>query len=242
MENDPAWAIYQDKPWPEEAKVIAAMDTQVDHQVGEIIELLGRLGIAERTIIFFCSDNGAAKRFDGILDATGPYSGQKRSLQEGGIRVPFIAYWPGHIPADTKSDLPIYFPDVFATIVELAGAETYAPKEIDGVSFLPTLLGHPQKQKHHEYLYWEWPQYNWKQQEYVSTHQAVRHHHWKALRDDVDAPWQLFDLGNDPSETKDLAAEHPSIVERIDKYVRQHRTPMKPQIEESPEINEPWQN
>ena len=117
--DDPAWKPYADKDWPDSAKVAAAMDTMIDRHVGEILKLLKELGLDERTIVFFCSDNGAAKRFDGIHNSCGTMKGFKRSLYEGGIRTPMIARWPGKIKPGV-SDLPWYFPDVMPTLAELA--------------------------------------------------------------------------------------------------------------------------
>jgi len=110
-ESDPAWQMYKDKSWPRDAKVVAAMDTMIDRHVGELIDLLRELEIdeRERTIVFFCSDNGAAKRFDGVLDSSGPLRGFKRSMYEGGIRVPLIARWPGKTKGGTVSEHACYF-------------------------------------------------------------------------------------------------------------------------------------
>ena len=109
-EDEPAWQIYKDKPWDHSARCAAAMDTMMDRQVGEIVALLKELGIYEKTILFFTSDNGAAKRFDGVHNSCGVMQGFKRSLHEGGIRVPMIAHWPGKIKAGAVSDFPWYFP------------------------------------------------------------------------------------------------------------------------------------
>ena len=155
-EDEPAWQIYKDKPWKSrDAKVAAAMDTMMDRQVGEITKLLKKLGIYEKTIMFFTSDNGAAKRFDGIHNSCGIMQGKKRSLNEGGIRVPMIARWPGRIKPGSVSDHPWYFPDVMPTLAEIADVSGEVPKDIDGISILPTLLGKG-VQKQHEYMYWQY--------------------------------------------------------------------------------------
>ena len=112
----------------------------MDRQVGEITELLKKLGIYEKTIMFFTSDNGAAKRFDGIHNSCGIMQGKKRSLNEGGIRVPMIARWPGRIKPGSVSDHPWYFPDVMPTLAEIADVSGEVPKDIDGISIL-LLLG-----------------------------------------------------------------------------------------------------
>jgi len=103
-ESDLAWQMYKDKPWPRNAKVAAAMDTMVDRQVGQLLALLTELEIDENTVVFFCSDNGASERFEGTLDSSGPLRGRKRSMYEGGIRVPLVARWPGKIEPGQVSD------------------------------------------------------------------------------------------------------------------------------------------
>ena len=204
-DDDPAVALYKDKPWPDSAKKVAAMDSMIDRNVGELLALLKKLGIDDNTIVFFTSDNGADRRFPGSLDSCGPLKGFKRSMYEGGIRVPMIVRWPGHVPAGKTSDLPWYFPDVMPTLAQLAGATKYVPKNIDGISVVPTLLGEP-GQERHEYLYWAQGSTN-------PGKQGVRMGKWKAVgtKDKV----ELYDLSKDVGETHDVAAEHPEIAEKM---------------------------
>ena len=109
---------------------------------------MGQLEIYENTLMFFTSDNGAAKRFDGIHDSCGVMQGKKRSLNEGGIRVPMVARWPGKIKPGSVSDHPWYFPDVMPTLAEIAGVSKEVPKDVDGISVLPTLLGKGEQKQH----------------------------------------------------------------------------------------------
>ncbi len=231
-ESDPAWAIYKDKDWPQSAKVAAAMDTMIDRHVGQLLDLLNELDLDERTIVFFCSDNGAAQRFDGVLDSSGPLKAFKRSMYEGGIRVPFIARWPGRIKPGTESNLPTYFADMMPTFAELAGAGRYMPRNLDGLSIVPTLLGR-EKQKKHEFMYWEWGRYNWAKDrnEPGGPAQAVRMGKFKAVRPKPGAPFELYDLSKDIAETSNIAAEHPDIVAKIEKWIKQNRVAPRPQIE-----------
>lgn len=196
-EDDPAWALYKDKPWPNRAKVVAAMDSMVDRHVGEILALLKELGIDENTMVFFTSDNGASRCWSGILDSCGELKGIKDSMYEGGIRVPMVVRWPGKIKAGTVSELPWYFPDVMPTLAELAGVSKDVPEDTDGISIVPTLLG-KESQMRHEYLYWSG---------------AIRMGNWKG----VGKPGKLalYDLSNDIGETNDLAARNPEIVSRL---------------------------
>jgi len=203
-EDEPAWALYKDKPWPNDARVVAAMDSMMDRQVGEILALLEELGIDDDTIVFFTSDNGAAKRFDGIHDSCGKMKGHKRSMNEGGIRVPMVVRWPGKIKAGSVSDLPWYFPDVMPTLAELANVSAEVPKDIDGISIVPTLLGNGE-QKPREYLYWN------------SGKHAIRVGKWKGLGSPENLA--LYDLSQDIAEENDLAAEHPEIVKTLSDYI-----------------------
>jgi len=231
-ESDPAWKMYKDKDWPNNAKVAAAMDTMIDRHVGQLLALLKELGLDERTIVFFCSDNGAAQRFDGVLDSSGPLKGFKRSMYEGGIRVPFIARWPGKIKPGAQSSLPTYFADMMPTFAELAGATQYVPKNIDGLSIVPTLLDRGQ-QKKHEFMYWEFGRYNWAKgrNEPGGPAQAVRMGNFKVVRPKANAPLELYDLAKDIGEKNNIAAEKPDIVAKIQNWIKQNRTDPRPQIE-----------
>jgi arylsulfatase A-like enzyme len=140
----------------------------------------------------------------------------KRDLYEGGIRVPFIAWWPGKVPAETVSNHVAYFGDVMATLCELTGAEL--PPHRDSVSFLPTLLGRFSDQKQHDYLYWEFYE--------RGSAQAVRFENWKAIRKPMlSGEIELYNLAEDLGETKNLAAEYPDIVEKARKLMDEAHTP-----------------
>ncbi len=234
--EDPAWQAVKDKPWPMNAKIHAAFNMIADRHVGETLDLLKELEIEDNTIVFFCSDNGASNRFEGSLDSSGPLTGNKRSMHEGGIRVPLIARWPGKIKAGQVSDLLTYFPDFLPTAAQLAGVEGRMPEEIDGVSIVPTLMGKEQEQEKHSHMYWEWPKYNWGKKEYTGRMQALRHQDWKLLRHDNEQPWQLYDLSKDLAEEHNLAEQHPDVVKELDAWVKANRTDPVPQIEpEKPE-------
>ncbi|NQU22986.1 MAG: arylsulfatase [Candidatus Nealsonbacteria bacterium] len=225
-EDDPAWALYKDKPWPKDAKVVAAMDSMIDRQVGEIIDLLKKLEIDDNTIIFFASDNGGAKRFEGIHNSCGEMRGQKRSMYEGGIRTPMVARWPGRIKAGTVSDLPWYFPDVMPTLAELAGATKEIPKDIDGISIVPTLLGKGQQEKH-EYMYWDDTWYHnegvrmgkWKGVRTngkfeVNPNDAAHRGKWKGMKHES-GKIEVYDLSKDRGEKNNLAEKYPEIAKQL---------------------------
>lgn len=195
---------YGSQPYPRAA--FAAMVTLLDDQVGEIMEKLEKLGLSENTLVIFTSDNGP--HVEGGADpdyfnSNGPFQGYKRDLFEGGIRIPMIAHWKGKIAEGSQSDHVSAFWDVMPTLSEIAGTEV--PQEIDGKSFLPSLLG--EEQPPHEYLYWEFHEQGGKQ--------AVRMGDWKAIRLNIlkgDPLTSLYHLKNDPMETQDLSEQHPEIL------------------------------
>ena len=208
-ENDSSWLMYKDKPWSIEAKVHAAFISMADRHVGQLLSLLDELQLTENTIIFFMSDNGASKRFEGKLDSSGPLKGNKRSMHDGGIRSPLIVSWPGKIQANTISSHITYSADFLPTAVELMGGDESTLSNIDGLSIVPTLLGNQQDQKKHDYLYWEWSNNRIKWGKFP---QAVRHHNWKLVRLNPEDQWQLYDLSVDIGEQIDLADKHPQII------------------------------
>ena len=190
----------------------AAMINVLDDQVGEIIDKIHELGIAENTLILFTSDNGP--HLEGGADpdyfnSNGPLRGYKRDLYEGGIRVPMIAYWPSKIQPGSTTDHPSAFWDFFPTAIEIAGLnKNWA--DIDGISFLPTLTG--KEQKAHPYLYWEFLK--------KGGRQAVRMDQWKAVRlnmsNNPDAPIELYRLTDDIGEENNIAEQYPEMVKIMD--------------------------
>ena len=216
----PDYGPYTTEDWPDQDKGQAAMITRIDSYVGRLLDHLELLGIAENTLVIFTSDNGPHNESSHNLDRfqpAGPYSGIKRSLTDGGIRVPFIAWWPGTVKPG-ESDHAGYFPDWMPTAAELAGAET--PGSTDGISLVPTLLGKPDEQKKHEFLYWEFHERGFQQA-------ALYDGRWKGIRrGGPDAPVKLFDQENDPAEQTDVAARHPEIAEKIGAYLETARTPL----------------
>ncbi|MEN7550446.1 arylsulfatase [Rapidithrix thailandica] len=204
----------------------AAMISYLDEQVGEIVAKLKELGLYENTLIVFTSDNGPT--YNGGTESPwfnsgGPFKSEygwgKGFLKEGGIRVPMIASWPGHIKAGTQTDHASAFYDILPTFCEITG--TQAPDNTDGISFLPTLLGQKQT-KSHDFLYWEFPAYG--------GQQAVRMGNWKGIRKNIldkkkEMEFELFDLSADIQEVNNLADQHPEIVEKILKIMEREHTP-----------------
>ncbi len=204
---------------PEAHAAFAAMVTLLDDQVGEIVDKVKALGLEENTLIIFSSDNGP--HLEGgadpdFFDSNGPLKGYKRDLYEGGIRVPTVAWWPGKIEAGRTTDHLSAFWDFLPTACEVAGVAQ--PENIDGISYLPTLLG--QDQPKHEYLYWEFHE--------KGGRLAVRKGKWKAVKYDVlknpDQPIELYDLSVDIGEENDVADAHPEVVAEMAALMKQSRT------------------
>lgn len=194
------------------------MITKLDDGVGQLMERLDRHGLAENTLVIFTSDNGPHSEGGNdseFFDSNGPLRGMKRAPYEGGIRVPFIARWPGEVPAGTESDHVGYFGDFMATAAEISGAT--APKNLDSISFLPALLG-KSNQPQHEFLYWEFYE--------KGSFQAVRMGDWKAIvrpigGDDV----ELYNLKADLDESDDVAAQHPDVVAKAREICEREHVP-----------------
>ena len=216
--EDPAARKYASRSWSIKARVIAAMVEQIDRQVGALLALLDELGIAGDTVVFFCSDHGAAERLEGELDSCGELRGRKRSMYEGGLRTPMLVRWPGTIRPGRESDLIWYFPDILPTCLDIAGEADRIPAGVDGISILPTLRERG-LQHQHPHLYWEWPRYDWKEERYTARMQAIRMGDMKLLRHAEEDPWELYNIATDPGESTDLASIYTGLVERMSRRI-----------------------
>lgn len=201
-------------PHPNPRACYAAMVTRMDRSVGQIMALLKELALDDNTLVIFTSDNGPT--FNGgtdsaFFESAKPLRGLKASVYEGGIRVPYIARWPGRIKKNTTSEHISAFWDFLPTCCELIGVEP--PPGIDGISMLPTLLGQPRRQKKHEYMYWE-----------LNGQQAIRMGKWKALRLKPDKKIELYDLDKDIAESQDLAQDNPELIAKMDEMFKTVRT------------------
>jgi arylsulfatase A-like enzyme len=217
--NVPDYGPYADRGWPAPDRGHAAMITRLDGYVGRMLEQLKKQGLAERTLVIFTSDNGPHNESNHTLsrfNPAGPLSGIKRSLQDGGIRVPMIAWWPGTVAAGKESGHVAYFGDWMATAADLASAKL--PPGLDSISFAPTLRGRAAEQQQHEFLYWEFHERGFSQA-------ALYQGRWKGIRERTpDAPLALYDLQNDIAEKIDVAARNPEIVARIKAYLKTARS------------------
>ena len=228
--DDPAWKLYEGEKWikdssiPNDVKNYAAMVSMVDRNVGQILKLLQELKLEKDTIVFFTGDNGGQDRFRSPKNPRGffgpnvnpingkEFRGGKGNLFEGGLRIPYLVRWPDKIKSGQVNDLIFYQPDVLPTLAELTGAR--APNDIDGISFLPTLLNQGQ-QKKHKMLYWEF-----------RGQTAVRKEYWKAIQTKPNRPWELYDLKNDISETENVAEKHPKILAEMKSFAKSSHEPV----------------
>jgi arylsulfatase A-like enzyme len=234
--DEPAWLKYKDIKWDgknqrgeHDQQMYAAMLEMCDRQIGEILALLKQLDIDRNTIVFLCGDNGGQPYFqneqhpDGVFrpnvdPKTGKrFRGRKGNFYEGGLRIPFLVRWPGHVKPGTVSDHLGYFPDVMPTLAELTGLER--PESTDGISIVPTLLGEGEQQQH-RCLYWE-----------DARGVAVRIGHWKAIRSikkGKPGPWELYDLASDIEELNNVATDHPEMVALADTAAGIAHRPVRP--------------
>lgn len=200
----------------------AAMITRLDAYVGEILRTLDEQGLAENTLVIFTSDNGPHEEGGAdpaFFNRDGKLRGVKRQCYEGGIRIPFIARWKGRIKEDVTSDLPFAFYDLMPTFCDVAGVRNFPKRYVnkkkaidyfDGISIFPTLMSDEKAQKKHPHLYWE----------FAETNQiAVRMGDWKLIV--IRGVPHLYNLATDLHEDKDIAQEHPEIVEQMVKIIYQ---------------------
>ncbi len=205
---------------------------EVDWSVGRILETLERLGLDGRTLVIFTSDNGPWLSYGDHAGSAGPLREGKGTAFEGGVRVPFVARWPGKIPAGTDCREPAMTIDLLPTLAGLAGAEVPADRTIDGRDIGALLRGEPGAKSPHEALFYYWG----------SELHAVRSGRWKlhfphsyrSLKEPGSGgkpgPYEpkqiglsLFDLETDAGESKDAAAAHPDVVERLTKLAEAMR-------------------
>jgi arylsulfatase A-like enzyme len=202
----PSTDPYTYKDWDDQSKKYAAMVTMLDRDVGRIVSLVDELGLSENTLIIFTSDNGGHRMIWEEFNTNGPLRGYKRDLTEGGIRVPFIARWPGKIPAGQTSSEVIAFQDLMPTFAELAGINT--PGNIDGISAVPILKGGGLDEQR-PYLYWD---YGHCRNRYD---QAVRTGKWKGIRLGKESSIRLYNLEKNTGEEINVADQYPEVVQRI---------------------------
>jgi len=179
-------------------RVFAAMLSNLDDSVGDVLQALKQNDLERETLVFFLSDNGGPTRE--LTSSNAPLRGEKGTVYEGGLRVPFMMKWPGTIPAGIVDDSPVISLDIFPTSTAAAGIMAAGDRAMDGVNLLPFLTG-GRSGRPHEILYWR-----------TGSRTAVRKGDWKLLKNperDQYRQWQLYDLSRDVSESRDLASALP---------------------------------
>ena len=221
--ESPDYGEFKDKDWPDAEKGFAQFMRFLDNEVGRVLSRLKELGLAENTLVMFSSDNGPHQEGghqSDFFNSNGDFKGIKRDLTDGGIREPFIAWWPSKVKAGAVSNHVSGFQDILPTVAELSG--TKLTTEIDGISFAPTLLGQSGQQQH-SHLYWAFNEQGGKQ--------AVLKWPWKLIHLNTGGKAKtkskpkslekmLFNLETDIGEEKNLAAEKPEIVAELEQLMR----------------------
>ncbi|WP_421918886.1 arylsulfatase [Marinifilum sp.] len=194
----------------------AAMVTRLDKTVRAIREKLKDLGIDDNTIVIFASDNGHEfdKPKQEFLNSNGEFRGKKRDLYDGGVHIPFIACWPDKIKAGSNSNHVSAFWDFLPTVCDIAGLKPES--ETDGISYLPSLLGKPEKQEKHDFLYWEF-------NERRGPIQAILKDDWKLVHF-VNKKYELYNLSNDISESNNVIDDFPEVAKELKEKLKDART------------------
>lgn len=202
----------------------AAMITRMDQYVGNVLQLLDELGLADNTLVVFSSDNGTT-HLDLEVDYTffksvGELRGVKGSLYEGGVRVPTVVRWPGHVKAGTTSDYVSGFEDWLPTMLDVVGAAERIPEHVDGISLRPMLQGKAQPPR--EFLYREFSGYG--------GQQTIRVGDWKAVRQNLNRgkiKTELYNIADDPGEQNDVAGQHRDVVAKLEQMMEEQHVPSK---------------
>lgn len=186
-------------------RIFAAMLANMDDSIGSVLESLKKNNLDNDTLVFFISDNGGPTRE--LTSSNAPLRGEKGSVYEGGIRVPFMLKWPGKLKAGSEYHKPVVSLDVFGTSAAVADLSIPRSRSIDGVNLLPFLTDDSTDAPHQE-LFWR-----------VGTKAALRAGNWKVLRNpgrrEQDAGWELYDLSDDISEESNLANEEPAKLKEL---------------------------
>ena len=211
--DDTSWYDEQGD-WSSSTKRYAALVTHMDYHIGRLLATLDALGLRERTLVIFASDNGAAVMAPmEVLNCGAGLKGRKGQLYEGGIRVPLIVNQPGRVPA-RQTDRLVYFPDFMPTLAHLTGSEEHLPQKTDGMDIAPLFYGQDIDTDSRP-LYWEFP----------GKQRALRLNGWKAVSVGKNKPLELYRIKDDPGEQHNLANGHPGLVQQMDSIMHTLRTP-----------------
>lgn len=201
----------------------AAMISRMDRYIGKLLKRLADLGLAENTLVVFTSDNGTTHLGDEVdfdfFESVASLRGLKGSLYEGGVRVPLIVRWPGHVKPGSVSDYVSGFEDWLPTLMEVVGASAEVPKGLDGMSLVPLL--EEKKTAERDFLYREFPSYGGQQALWVGK--------WKAIKQEMakkgKGQTELYDLSADEGEKNDVAAKYPEVMQAMQKQMDEQHVP-----------------
>jgi arylsulfatase A-like enzyme len=195
---------------------LVALIEHLDDGIGKVLQALADDGYRENTLVIFVSDNG------GDLGAgadNGPLRGGKTQMWEGGVRVPAVGWWPGHVPAGVTTDAVFMTMDIFATALDAAGVAT--PADVDARSFLPVLLGRATAAPSRDLFFV-------RRENPGGVHYGARGGHDKLVQNTPDGPFMLYDLQNDLGETTDLATADPARLLQLENALARHRQVAEP--------------
>ena len=210
--DDSKRSVFSD--WSANTKRYAALVTHMDYNIGRLLAALDALGLREKTIVIFASDNGAAVMAPlEELNSGAGLKGHKGQLYEGGIRVPLIVNQPGHVPARQIDNL-VYFPDFMPTLASLTGSTQHLPQKTDGLDISPLFFGKDIDTDSRP-LYWEFP----------GKQRALRWNGWKAVSVGRNKPLELYRIKDDPCEQNNLAKDNPALLQQMDSLMHRLRTP-----------------
>ena len=208
----------------------AGMIAAVDRSFGRVLDTLERLGLSDNTLVILTSDNGG----NGTVTSNAPLRGAKGMLFEGGIRVPLVMRWPGHVPSGTSSAEPVHAIDLFPTLAELAHASPASNVPIDGVSLVPLFEG---RDLARDALFWHFPVYLEGDRTTVGPWRttpvgAMRAGRWKLIEWFETGKLELFDLRLDPGESTDVSLERPDLTIALGKRIEAWRKSLGARVPE----------
>lgn len=211
--DDTSW--YDEQTWDANTKRYAALVTHMDYNIGRVLGALNALGLRDNTLVIFASDNGAAKMAPlKTLKCGANLKGHKGQLYEGGIKVPLIVNQPGKVPVRSVDNI-VYFPDFMPTLAAIAGHPELVKKgQTDGIDISPLFYG-GKKDTDDRYIYWEFP----------GKQRAIRCGKWKAESVGKNKPLELYNIEEDPNETRNLANEKPKLLKKLDAQMKKMHTP-----------------
>ena len=212
-------AKYRKKPKSKHHKnaEYAAMIESVDQSVGRVMKKLEDLGIADRTVVIFTSDNGG----HGKITSHHPLRGNKGNFYEGGIRVPLIVKWPGVVKPDSECHIPVISTDFYPTILAMAGLPLRPRQHVDGVNIVPLLEQSGGLKR--DALYWHFPNYIGRHPEPATPCSVIRKGHWKLIEFFEDGRVELYNLKDDLREKNNLASKMPDKAKELRQMLERWR-------------------